>query len=295
MWSVSAFRDASGGDSVATIGRRSHRGTSRAAVQDDIVASREWSTDPKVEVASAIARAQADLEQAVAQLQRLPALDTHSIALGVHALRSFLTVAGAVVDLLVPVLRDHPDRQVGIWLDGLAHATDLMGHTISDLMNRSVRVPTTLRLDDVDVATLVTRACAYHARAAGQKGVVMRVAVADRLPSIRSDRVLMAVAFDSVLANAVQRSSADTVVTVALRAAPDGIACVVRDDGPVLSAEARERLFVAGVPSDLAPGGYGLVLAKRFVDQLGGTITCESALGAGTSITIGLPSLSAPP
>jgi hypothetical protein len=84
------------------------------------------STDPKREATAAIARAQADLERAVEELARLPSLDVHSIALAAHALTNFLRVTDAVVNLLIPVLKGHPDRQVGVWLDGLSHATALM-------------------------------------------------------------------------------------------------------------------------------------------------------------------------
>jgi hypothetical protein len=58
------------------------------------------------------ATAQASLEAAVAELDRLPALDARSIALAAHALNNFLTVSGAVVELLIPVLRGHPHPQV---------------------------------------------------------------------------------------------------------------------------------------------------------------------------------------
>jgi signal transduction histidine kinase len=254
--------------------------------------TRGWSADPKHEAAAAIARAQADLERAVTQLQRLPALDTQSVALAVHALQSFLAVTSAVVERLIPALRDHPEPQVGIWLDGLAHATELMGHTVAELMNRSVRVPTTLRIDDVDAATLVERACAYHARAAGQKSVVLRVDAAG-VPRIDTDRVLLAAVLDSVLTHAVRRSPAGGTVAVTVRAAPEGIACEVHEDGPALSREDQERLFTAALTDDLSPGGHGLALAKRFVDQLGGMITCANTPGGGTTVTFRLPSLSA--
>ena len=61
----------------------------------------ERPSDPKREVSAAIARAQADLERAVQELDRLPAVDLHSIALAAHALNNFLTVSGGVVDLLI--------------------------------------------------------------------------------------------------------------------------------------------------------------------------------------------------
>jgi signal transduction histidine kinase len=35
--------------------------------------------------------------------------------------------------------------------------------------------------------------------------------------------------------------------------------------------------------------GYGLAIAKRFVDQLGGEIWCESAVGQGSTFSFWLP------
>ena len=137
-------------------------------------------SDPKREAAAAIARAQADLERAVQELGRLPAIDVQTIALAAHALTSFLTITGAVVDLLIPLVRNHPDRQVGVWLDGLAHATALMTHTVSQLMNTSVSVPYTQHIEDVDTVRLVGRACAFYQRSADQKAIMIRFAAGDR-------------------------------------------------------------------------------------------------------------------
>ena len=238
---------------------------------------REWSADPKREASVAIAHAQADLERAVAELSRLPALDVHAIALAAHALSSFLTVTGAVVDLLTPIMRAHPDRQVGIWLDGLAHATTLMSHTVSQLMNNSVSVPTTLRVDDVDVARLVERACAYYVRAANPKAVAIRFSDGPGLPIVRTDRVLVAAVVDSLLSTAIQNAASATDVRVELLAEADGIACVVRYRGqpPEPSAE------------------YSLAVAHRFVALLGGAFTSERGDDQETTMTLRLPRLRA--
>src|SRR5207247_9074422 len=89
------------------------------------------SLDPKRGVATAIAEAQANLERAVEELDRLPALDLHSIALAAHALNNFLTVSGGVVNLLIPILRSHPDPPVSRRLEGLSHSADLMISAVS--------------------------------------------------------------------------------------------------------------------------------------------------------------------
>lgn len=256
------------------------------------VDAQPWSTDPKRDVAAAIARAQADLEDAVQQLQRVPALDVQSIALAAHALTSFLSVTGAVVDLLIPVLRDHPERQVATWLDGLAHATSLMSHTVSELMNSSVGVAPTLRIESVELARLVERACAYHGPTAGRMGVAIHFRAAADVGVIRTDRVLVAAVFDSLLSYAVRRAPESTGVTVELQPERGGARCRVRDVGPGLSANDVELIFTSAARTETT-GGYRLAVAKRFVDQLGGEITCEST-SDGTTFSVWLPSVPPP-
>lgn len=252
------------------------------------VHTHEWSADPKREATAAIARAQADLERAVDEIARLPAMDVHSVALAAHALTSFLTVTGAVVDMLIPVLRDHPDRQVGIWLEGLSHATSLMSHTVSQMMNTSVGVATTLRLDDVDVLRLVERACSYYERAAQHDAVAIRFAPSLGITPIRTDRVLVAAVLDSLLSNAVKRSRPHTTITVDVRPDRGCVTCTVRDEGPALSREDGEHA------SSNSSGGYGLAVAGRFVSLLGGEISCDSAIGHGMTISLWLPGIVTP-
>lgn len=249
----------------------------------------EWSPDPKREAALAIARAQAELEHAVEELTRLPALDVRSIALAAHALTNFLSVTGAVVDLLIPVLREHPDRQVSTWLDGLAHATSLMSHTVSQLMNSSVGFGTTLRIEVVDLARLVERACAYYRTGAERKAVGIQFSADGGVPEVRTDRVLVAAVLDSLLSNAVQHAPRNTRITVEVRGEGERAMCSIRDEGPTLTPQAIDVVFGAAGSGE-PPRGLGLAVAKRFVDQLGGEIRCDSAPGQGVTMTLWLPS-----
>src|SRR5215813_2328367 len=157
--------------------------------------------DHKSQVATAIARAQTNLEDAVAALNKLPAVDTHSVALAAHALNNFLTVADGTIGFLAERLRDHPDRQVTTWLEGLAHATTLMTHTVSRLMNNSGRVENWLRLDDVNLGRLAYRVCLYYRGPAALKGIQIDFRAADDVPSVRVDPVLVAAVLDNLLSN----------------------------------------------------------------------------------------------
>lgn len=247
------------------------------------------------EVAAAIQRAQADLEQALADLDKLPAVDVRSLGLAAHALSNFLTVSGAVVDGLMLSLRDHPEPQVRIWLEGLRHATNLMVHTVSQLMNSSAAVEPSLRFEAVDLAWLVQSACAYYRRAAVAKGIRITTDVSPEVPVVWADRVAVAAVLDNLLSNAVKYSPSGKDISVRVHAEPGGAACSVRDEGPGLGLEDQARLFQPGARLASAPSGgepstgYGLAVAKQLIDRLGGEIWCVSTPGMGATFSFRLP------
>jgi len=251
--------------------------------------------DHKRQVAAAIARAQADLEDAVAALEKLTVVDTQSVALSAHALNNFLTVSEGTLGFLSERLRDHPDRQVQTWLEGLAHATTLMTHTVTRLMNSSTRVENWLRLDDVDLAPLVNRVCVYYRRSAASKEIEIDFQAADHIPLVRVDPVVVAAILDNLISNAVKYSPVGKRIRVHVYAERAGAACSVRDEGPGLSVQDQARLFMAGVRLSAVPSagepssGYGLAVAKRFVDHLGGEIRCASVEGQGATFTVWFP------
>jgi hypothetical protein len=74
-------------------------------------------------VATAIARAQADLVEALSELEKIPAFDSGSVAFVAHALNNFLAVTDGTVELVTMHLGDNVDAQVQVWLEGLRHAT----------------------------------------------------------------------------------------------------------------------------------------------------------------------------
>jgi two-component system, sensor histidine kinase LadS len=258
-------------------------------------ASSSTSADARGAALAAITRAQASLEQAVTELHQLPALDAGSLGLTAHALNNFLTVSLGVVELLQDRLRDHADPQVVAWLQALAHSNTLMAHTVGQLMSNAARTPTALRIDDLDLARLASRVCAYYERPADFKGIRLTFSAAADVPTIRTDAVIVAAILDNLLSNAIKYSPVGARVWVDVRRAGDGASCSVRDEGPGLSEAQQARLFLPGVrlgplPTAGEPStGYGLAIAKRFSDRLGGELGCSSAPGGGATFTLALP------
>ena len=65
----------------------------------------------------------------------------------------------------------------------------------------------------------------------------------------------------------------------------------IKDNGPGIEAEARDRLFSPFYTSKANGTGLGLPISKKLVDAHGGSIEVESEPGAGAEFLITLPKL----
>lgn len=251
--------------------------------------------ETKEKVASAIARAQKELEDALSELDGLPAFDQSAVAFTAHALSNYLTVTGGTVELILERLADHPDPQVKVWLEGLQHVTGLMTRTVGQLVNVSTTAEPKFRFYKVDLSVLVERVCDYYQQIAAKKSIRLVADFSDAVPPVWTDRVAVAAVLDNLLSNAVKFSQPGTQIEVRVRGEEGAARCEVRDQGPGLSREDQARLFQKGVRLTPRPTGgesstgYGLAVAKELVEKMGGQIWCDSVLGQGACFAIRIP------
>lgn len=119
--------------------------------------------------------------------------------------------------------------------------------------------------------------------------------------TVEADAVLLQQAVTNLVINAVQACEAPGAVTVstttqsATRPGHDvpttWRVLAVKDDGPGMAPEVRDRVFEPFFTTK-APGegtGLGLAVAWGIVEEHGGWISVESALGHGTTFRVHLP------
>ncbi len=254
-------------------------------------------TNPKDEAAAAIDRARAEMEEALNHLEQFPMFDAGNIGYAAHALQSYLTVITGTTQLLSKRFENSKDTEIKRWLEGLQHTTDLMSHTVSQLMNTGAAAPS-LKLANVDLPVLVERACAYYRHIAARKRISLLFRAAEKVPSVLVDRVALAAALDNLLSNAIKYSPPEKLVQVEVRREGNEVLCKVKDEGPGLSQADQAKLFQKGVRLSAVPTagepstGYGLAVAWDLVRKTGGNLTCQTKLGAGACFTISLPIVS---
>ncbi|WP_394248227.1 sensor histidine kinase [Arthrobacter pityocampae] len=100
---------------------------------------------------------------------------------------------------------------------------------------------------------------------------------------------------DNLLSNAIKYSPAGGRVTVRAREVGGQVECTVSDEGSGMTPEEQRGVFskffrTAGARNAAIPGvGLGLALSKAIVERHGGTITCRSVLGEGSTFAFRLP------
>lgn len=251
--------------------------------------------DSKDLIASAIGKAQTDLEDALVELAKMPAFDAGSVAVAAHKLNNYLSVSSGILELALLRLGDQADPKVRSGLEGAQHVTQLMARIVAELVRGQAASETAFRFVQFDLPTLVQAACSYYERVAERKSIEVIAVPSRGVPPVWSDRAPVAAVLDNLLSNAVKYSPPDTKITVEVRGAEGWAVCSVKDQGPGLSREDQAKLFQRG--TKLAPTptggetstGYGLAVAKDLLDALGGTIWCASDLGQGCRFSFRLP------
>jgi two-component system sensor histidine kinase KdpD len=120
--------------------------------------------------------------------------------------------------------------------------------------------------------------------------------VAEDLPTIDVDPILIQQVFANVFDNAAKYAPSDSTIAVAAATGKGDLTITVSDEGPGIPHEDRERVFdmfyrVRAADGQRAGTGLGLAICKGIIDAHDGSIRAEPARtdGTGTRIEIRLP------
>jgi signal transduction histidine kinase len=118
----------------------------------------------------------------------------------------------------------------------------------------------------------------------------VRMEVAGDSSHVVADANLLQIVLQNLFINAAQAMPAGGDIRASVDSSEDAAVVTVRDTGPGLSAEAREKLFRPFFTSKARGTGLGLSTAKRLVEAHGGTIRVESPSTGGVLVTLRIPS-----
>jgi signal transduction histidine kinase len=171
----------------------------------------------------------------------------------------------------------------------LLDEAERMTRMCSELLEMTRASEGAIRRSDVDVDALLGETAALVANEAARSGVTVEVDVQSgahmRLDAERLRRALLNLAF-----NAIEAMPDGGVLRFSSRTEPDGVLLSVRDNGPGIPEEIRDRVFEPFVTAGKSGGsGLGLAIVKKVIDDHGGQIEVGKPEGGGTVFLVKLP------
>jgi len=225
---------------------------------------------------------------------RLAELRVRFVTMVSHEFRTPLAVIRAASDTLGRYLDRLSASQRQARIERIGAAVAQMTQLLEDVLltGRAAAGKLAVAPEPVPLAALCRDVVAEIETAVGRTHALVVAAECGDAEAVTDPRLLRRV-LANLLTNAVKYSAAGSTVTLEVRRDEDHVRLRVRDQGIGIPADDQRRLFEPferGANVGTRPGsGLGLTITKQAVELLGGTIAVESAVGAGTTVEVTLP------
>ena len=212
-----------------------------------------------------------------------------------HELRTPLTLIKGFVETLIDGAKDDPAVATRFLQTIHKHANRL-AFLIEDLLTLSLlesgqivlqRQPTSLR-------PVVERVFDQLQAAAAQKSITLRNNIASEL-TIQADAERLEQVLHNLIENAIKYGRSGGSIELAAVSLKNEVQVSVKDDGPGIPEEAKDRIFERFFRVDRARSrdaggtGLGLAIVKHIVQSHGGRVWVDSVLEQGSTFHFTLP------
>ena len=151
----------------------------------------------------------------------------------------------------------------------------------------------TLNLGPVDIRKTMEAAAEGVQDRLVKNGIRLELRSAPDIGSFVADERRVRQSLFNLLANAVGFSPPGETVTLSAQRLKDALVFSVTDRGPGIPADVQDKVFdwfeTHSLGSRHRGTGLGLSLVRSFVELHGGSVTLESAVGRGTTVTCVFP------
>ncbi|MDB4944767.1 MAG: Signal transduction histidine kinase [Labilithrix sp.] len=205
-----------------------------------------------------------------------------------HEIRNPLSSIGLNIELLEEELAEgQVSGEAKTLLGSITREVQRL-ENLSEEYLRVARLPQP-RMEADDLATTVRDIAKFAAPEIERAGLELSLAIDDNVPPALFDEGQIRQALLNVLRNAREAMPDGGRIDVSVRG--DGMSVVVGvdDRGAGIPDDVRSRIFDPFFSTKGEGTGLGLAITRQIVEAHGGTISCDSREGGGTSFRILLP------
>lgn len=241
-----------------------------------------------------VKRVQAELQKALQAADDANRAKSEFLSRMSHELRTPLNAILGFGQLLQrDALTDRQREQVGLIVKGGRHLLALINEVLDISRIEVGRLD--LSSEPVEILEVVDEVAKLLEPVAAPRAISIHRDPSLQQQIVHADRQRLRQVLINLVSNAIKYNVPRGRVSIRAEATPhDRLHLHVHDEGPGIPREKQHRLFIPfdrlGAEATTVEGsGLGLVLSRRLVEIMGGTLTFTSEPGAGTTFTIDLP------
>jgi signal transduction histidine kinase len=219
-----------------------------------------------------------ELSRRLAAIGRLTSGVAHEVKNPINAIVVHLEVMRQKLSDVDPATRRHMDV-IGSEIKRL----DRVVQTLVDFTR-----PVELRLNEMDLRKLVDDVTTLASPEAERHKVHFERETAESLP-VRIDADLVKQALLNIVINGVQAMSEGGTLHVEARREGESALILVRDQGPGIPADVRDKIFNLYFTTKTGGSGIGLAMAYRVVQLHHGSLEFDSVEGQGATFYLRFP------
>ncbi|MFN8017102.1 MAG: ATP-binding protein [Acidimicrobiales bacterium] len=247
-----------------------------------------------------LAQRQADLEQAIRDLELANAAKNQFLSRMSHELRTPMNAVLGFAQLLrLDDLSPEQGEAVDHILQAGAHLLQLIDEVLD--ISRIESGALAVSMESLDVADVVDEVQQLLRPMAATERIALRAPAAQRTDLLaHADRQRVKQILLNLVTNAIKYGHAGGNVSIEGEQLDGAVRVRVIDDGRGIDPADRELVFAPferlGDDQHLIQGiGIGLALSRGLAEVLGGTLDFESAPGEGSTFWVDLPAADVPP
>lgn len=241
----------------------------------------------------------------VAELEAAFARQKQFVADASHELRTPLTVLRGGLEMMLIGATEQDREAARRLVRGMYGETQRMQRLVDDLLilTRIDGRRLELHPEAIDAGALIRELGDEVRHLAHGQAIITEVS--PDLPALQADPDRLRQVLLNLIGNAIKFTPPTGTVTIAATPDPDStdLRLSVSDTGVGIAPEALPHVFDRFYRADPArsrsgqlPGGsgLGLAIARGLVEAMGGTITIQSVIGEGTTVTVTMPTSGTP-
>ncbi|NME72071.1 hybrid sensor histidine kinase/response regulator [Flammeovirga aprica] len=226
------------------------------------------------------------------ELIELDGEKNHLIGIVAHDLKSPLSQIDGLIELMkfdMETFSSEQKEYISMIQDSIKKQEELITQILD--LNALESQTSNLAIQPMDISRLVKEGVERFELTAQKKNITINVEAGESLYA-NVDETYFGQVLQNLVSNAVKFSPKGKEINVFIQEVEDNLEIHIKDEGPGLNENDKKKLFGRFQKLSARPTGgehstgLGLSIVKKMVEDMNGTVTCESTYGEGADFIV---------